>query len=336
MSVNLAAQSVKKRNLITLILAFAAVYIIWGSTYLAIKYAIETLPTFLMAGVRFTIAGSILYAWARLSKNYEKPKLVHWRTGLIVGALLLGIGNGGVVLAEHYITSSLAALLVATVPFWIVLLGWMFMGTGRPNLKVTAGLALGFLGVYLLIAGPQAETGQAAGGQMIGVALIIFSTLGWAIGSLYATRAPTATSPILAAALQMLSGGAVLIIIGTLAGEWSTVDLAAVSLNSWLAFAYLITFGAIVAYTAYSWLLRNASPAALSTYAYVNPGIAVVLGWAVAGETLTQQMLIGAGIIVASVALITMKKSKPKIEPEPELHTTKVPRADRPGFSTTG
>jgi drug/metabolite transporter (DMT)-like permease len=336
MSENLAAESVKKRNLLTLVLAFAAVYIIWGSTYLAIKYAIETMPTFLMAGVRFLIAGSLLYTCARLSKNYEKPKLVHWRTGLIVGTLLLGVGNGGVVLAEHYISSSLAALLVATVPFWIVLLGWMFMGSGRPNLKVTAGLALGFLGVYMLIAGRQTEAGQTANGQLWGIALIIFSTLGWAIGSLYATRAPTAKSTMLAAALQMLSGGGVLIIVGTLAGEWSTVDLAAVSLNSWLALAYLITFGAIVAYTAYSWLLQNASPAALSTYAYVNPAIAVVLGWAIAGESLTAQMLIGAGIIVASVALITMNKSKPGIEPEPELHTTKVPRADRPGFSTTG
>ena len=335
MSENLSGARNQKGKLITLILAFAAVYIIWGSTYLAIIYAIETIPTCLMAGVRFLIAGSLLYTWARLSKNYERPRLVHWRTGLIVGTLLLGIGNGGVVLAEHYISSSLAALLVATVPFWIVLLGWMFMGSGRPNLKVAAGLALGFLGVYMLIAGRQAEAGQTADGQLFGIALIIFSTLGWAIGSLYATRAPTAKSTILAASLQMLSGGAVLIIVGTLAGEWSTLDLSSVSLNSLLAFAYLITLGAIVAYTAYSWLLRNASPAALSTYAYVNPAIAVVLGWAIAGETLTGQMLIGAGIIVASVALITMNKTK-RSAPEPDAEVTTLSPADRPGFSTSG
>src|SRR5215218_8252785 len=319
MSENFAAEADRKRHLLTLILAFAAVYIIWGSTYLAIKYAIETLPTFLMAGFRFLIAGSLLYVWARFSKTYEKPKLVHWRTGLIVGTLLLGIGNGGVVLAEHYISSSLAALLVATTPFWIVLLGWMFMKTGRPNLKVVAGLALGFIGVYTLIAGGEEQAGESNGGQLFGIALILFATLGWSIGSLYGTRAPTAKSPILAAALQMLSGGFVLLIVGTLAGEWSTVDIAAVSLNSWLAFAYLITFGAFVAYTAYSWLLRNASPSALSTYAYVNPAIAVVLGWAIAGESMTGQMLIGAGIIVASVALITLNRSKPEAaEPEPE------------------
>ena len=333
MSENFAAQ---KRNTLTLVLAFAAVYIIWGSTYLAIKYAIETLPTFLMAGVRFLVAGSLLYAVARFSKTYEKPKLVHWRTGLIVGTLLLAVGNGGVVLAEHYISSSLAALLVATMPFWIVLLGWLFMGSGRPNMKVVAGLALGFIGVYLLIAGGGPADGQTADGEMFGVALIIFSTLGWSVGSLYGTRAPTAASPIMAAAMQMLSGGAILLVIGTLAGEWSGLDVAAISLNSALALVYLIFFGAVVAYTAYSWLLKNASPAAISTYAYVNPAIAVVLGWAIAGESMTGQMLIGAGIIVASVALITMNKSKPA-KPLADVHVSTMPRAaERPGYSTSG
>jgi drug/metabolite transporter (DMT)-like permease len=336
MSENLAAKADQKRNLLTLVLTFAAVYIIWGSTYLAIKYAIETLPTFLMAGCRFIIAGSMLYTLARFSKGYERPKLVQWRTGLIVGTLLLGIGNGGVVLAEHYISSSLAALLVATEPFWIVLLGWMFMGSGRPNWKVVAGLALGFIGVYMLIAGRETPAGQSADGQLVGIVLIIVATLGWAIGSLYGTRAPTAKSPIMAAAMQMLAGGAVLLVIGTLAGEWSTVDLAAVSLNSWLALAYLIVFGAFVAYTAYSWLLRNVSPSAVSTYAYVNPAIAVVLGWAIAGESLTGQMMVGAGIIVASVALITLNTSKPPAGSETESVVTTLSPADRPGFSTSG
>src|SRR6187399_1319470 len=151
----------EKRNLLLLIAAFAAVYLIWGSTYLAIKYAIETLPTFLMAGIRFTVAGTILFVIARLTRSYETPKPVHWRTALIVGSLLLGIGNGGVVMAEHYVPSSIAALLVAIVPFWIVLFGWMFMGSGRPNLKVTLGLLIGFAGVYLLIGGQQ----QAAAGD---------------------------------------------------------------------------------------------------------------------------------------------------------------------------
>ena len=334
MSENLAAKSDQKRSLVTLVLAFAAVYIIWGSTYLAIKYAIETLPTFLMAGLRFTIAGLILCAWARLSSGYEKPKLAHWRTSLIVGTLLLAVGNGGVVLAEHYISSSLAALLVATMPFWMVLLGWLFMGSGRPNLKVVAGLMVGFLGVWLLIAGREVAAGQSTDGQLLGIVLIMIATLGWSIGSLYGTRAPAA-SPIMAAGMQMLSGGFVLLIIGTIVGEWGTFDLAAVSFNSWAAFIYLIVFGAVVAYTAYSWLLKNVSPAAISTYAYVNPAIAVVLGWAIAGESLTSQMLLGAAIIVASVALITMNKTQKAEKPVREIDISKVPQ-ERPGFSTSG
>ncbi|HMJ09054.1 MAG TPA: EamA family transporter [Pyrinomonadaceae bacterium] len=336
MQENTSVAAVQKRGLLTLVLAFAAVYLIWGSTYLAIKYAIETMPTFLMAGFRFLAAGSMLLIWARLSRSYEKPTLVHWRTSLIVGALLLGIGNGGVVLAEHYISSGLAALLVATVPFWIILLSWMFMSSGRPNWKVTAGLLVGFVGVWLLIAGGNSDPAVAGDGQMFGVIVILVSTVGWSIGSLYGAHAPTARSPILAAGMQMFSGGIVLIIIGTLAGEWTKLDLAAVSFNSWIAFIYLITFGAFVAYTAYSWLIKNASPASVSTYAYVNPAIAVVLGWAIAGETLTGRMMVGAGIIVASVALITMNKSKKAAEPEREIERPTIRRTDRPDFSTSG
>lgn len=303
----------KKRNLVLLIAAFAAVYIIWGSTYLAIKYAIETMPTFLMAGVRFTIAGGILFLIARVTNNYERPKLVHWRTSLIVGTLLLAIGNGGVVMAEHYMPSSMAALLVAIVPFWIVLFSWMFMKTGRPNMKVIAGLLVGFAGVYLLIGGSGGEGPGSAGEHLLfGAFLLVLSNIGWAAGSLYGIGAPASSSAVQAAGMQMLAGGVVLLIIGTLAGEWSTVDLAAISVNSWLGLSYLIVFGAIVAYTAYSWLLKNASPTAVTTYAYVNPVVAVFLGWAIAGETLSSQMLLGAAVIVASVALITLEKKPPK------------------------
>jgi len=310
------------RNLFIMIAAFAAVYVIWGSTYLAIKYAIETLPTFLMAGIRFTIAGSILYGIARFSPNYERPKLVHWRTSLIVGTLLLAIGNGGVVVAEHYISSSLAALLVATMPFWMVIFGWGFMGSGRPGLKVIMGLLVGFVGVWLLISVGDSGADASGSGQLYGVLGVTIATIGWSIGSLYGTRAPTSESTLVAAGMQMLSGGAVLLIIGTAMGEWSGFDAAAVSTNSWLALAYLIVFGAIVAYTAYSWLLKNVSPAMISTYAYVNPVIAVFLGWMIAGESLTGQMLIGAAIIVGSVMLIKTEK-KPKKEAVPERGISK-------------
>jgi drug/metabolite transporter (DMT)-like permease len=305
--------SKETRHLILLIAAFAAVYVIWGSTYLAIKYAIETIPGFLMAGVRFLVAGSILYVWARLSPGYKRPTLNHWRTSVIVGGLLLTIGNGGVVLAEKYIPSSLAALLVATNPFWIVLLSWLFMKSGRPSYRVALGLLIGFAGVSLLIMGQGESSAGGSTTSVTGIVLMGVATLGWAIGSLYGSKAETAKPNILAAGMQMLSGGLILMLMSLVTGEWSTFDVAAVSTNSLLALVYLIVFGAIVAYTAYNWLLQNTSPSVLSTYAYVNPAIAVMLGWGIAGETLTSQMMIGAAVIVGSIALMTAKKgAKPK------------------------
>ena len=323
------------RHTVYLVLAFAAVYLIWGSTYLAIKYAIETLPTFLMAGVRFLVAGAILYTTARLSPGYERPKLVHWRTSLIVGTLLLGIGNGFVVMAEHYISSSMTALLIASNPFWMVMLGWLFMSRGKPGYKVTLGLIVGFIGVTMLILG-RPQTGEASGNsQLLGIFFVMLATIGWAFGSLYGGKAPTAKSNILASGMQMLSGGAVLMLVSLVSGEWQTFDYRAVSSVSWIALAYLIFIGALVAYTAYSWLMQNASPSMLSTYAYINPAVAVFLGWVIAGETLTGQMLVGAVIIVASVVLITLQKKSDKAEMSiEELDPPCDPSAAKPRYST--
>ncbi|MEP6850708.1 MAG: EamA family transporter [Acidobacteriota bacterium] len=299
-------------NTIMLIAAFAAVYIIWGSTYLAIKYAIGTIPSFLMAGIRFSAAGVILLIWARLSPNYQRPTKVHVRTALIVGALLLALGNGGVVIAEQYLSSSFTALLIATVPFWIVLLGWGFMGTGRPKIKVALGLLVGFAGVALLVLGSPASNSEGNHNQLFGIFALTVATVGWAIGSLYGSRAQSAKPNILAAGMQMLAGGVMLLIMSVVTGEWSTFDMRAVSSTSWFALAYLIVFGALVAYTCYNWLLQNASPSAVSTYAYINPAIAVILGWSIAGESLTGVMLLGAAIIVGSVVLITLENKKKK------------------------
>lgn len=304
------------RKIIILIAAFASVYIFWGSTYLAIKYAIETLPPFLMAGARFVFAGGILFLIARFSKDYEKPKLVHWRTSFIVGTLLLLFGNGGVVFAEKYISSSLAALLVATEPFWVVLLSWLWLGKSRPNLKVVGGLILGFIGVYLLIGGqPAHETETGISMQFFSVIAIIVATMSWATGSIYGLRAPVPKSAILTAGMQMLAGGLVLLIVSFISGEMFSFDVSQVSSNSWLGLIYLIIFGSLIGFTAYSWLLKNANPAMVATYAYVNPVVAVFLGWLIASETFTTQMLIGAGIIVGSVVLLTSNE-KPK---EPEI-----------------
>ncbi len=312
-----------KSELITMIAAFAAVYLIWGSTYLAIKYAIISIPTFLLGGIRFTIAGALMLLWGRISPNYERPKLVHWRTSAIVGFLLLTIGNGGVVIAEHHISSGMTALMVATLPFWVILIGWIFMRTGRPNIRTLAGLVIGFVGVMLLISGGKSAGDPTSSGTVIGFIAVTVSTVGWAIGSLYGIKAPSVRSPIVAAGMQMLCGGVFLLIAGTVMGEWSAFDVTTVTTESWLALAYLIFFGAIVAYTAYSWLVKNVSPTALSTYAYVNPAIAVLLGWAIAGEDLSGTMLIGAAIVVGSIALTTIKKRTKGNQP-------KTPTAIRP------
>ncbi len=320
------------RKLLILVAAFAAVYVFWGSTYLAIKYAIETLPPFLMAGSRFLFAGSILLLWGRLSKDYERPTLAHWRTSLIVGTLLLLGGNGAVVLAQHYIPSSLAALLVATEPLWIVILSWTWLGMGRPNRRVIFGLIVGFIGVWLLISGRAATGGDAsASGQLIGIGAVIIGTLSWAAGSIYGLRGESPRSSILAAGMQMVSGSVSMLLVGLLRGEATTFDPSAVSANSLFGLAYLIVFGSLVGFTAYSWLLKNARPSMVATYAYVNPVIAVLLGWLIAGEAMTGTMLFGAGIIVGSVVLIT---SQGHVEPrviEDEVHDSCVPE---PRYST--
>lgn len=309
-----------------LITAFAAIYIFWGSTYLAIKYAIETLPPFLMAGARFFAAGSILLVWARFSKDYEKPKFAHWRTSFVVGTLLLLGGNGGVVFAERYISSSLAALLVATEPFWIVLLSWLWLKGARPNLKVVSGLAIGFLGVWLLISG-QPATGATNSGsmQLFGAIAVMIAALSWATGSIYGLRAPVLKSSLLTSGMQMFAGGSVLLLVSLISGELFRFNVSEVSSRSWFGLVYLIVFGSLVSFTAYSWLLKNAPPAQVATYAYVNPVIAVFLGWLIAGESFTTQMLVGAGVIVGSVALITSHDKGEAADDEIEIHESIAP-----------
>jgi drug/metabolite transporter (DMT)-like permease len=312
------------RSLVVLIAAFAAVYIFWGSTYLAIKYAIETLPPFLMAGSRFIIAGSILMIWARFAKDYERPKAAHWKTSFIVGTLLLLGGNGGVVFAERYISSSLAALLVATEPFWIVLLSWLWLKGARPNLKAVLGLAIGFFGVWLLISGQHSNASETSGSMNIfGTLAVIGAAMSWATGSIYGLRSPVPKSSIQTSGMQMFSGGLVLLFVSLISGEMSRFNFATVSSNSWFGLIYLIIFGSLIGFTAYSWLLKNAQPAMVATYAYVNPIIAVFLGWLIASESFTTQMLIGAGVIVGSVVLITSHdKNDKNSEEEIRIHTS--------------
>jgi drug/metabolite transporter (DMT)-like permease len=296
-----------------IILAFAALYLIWGSTYLGILFAIQSIPPLLMAGTRFLLAGTILYAASRISGAPASPR-ADWRTALIVGACLLLCGNGGVTLAEQYVPSGLAALLVATVPIYIALLSWLF-GMSRPPSAITwAGLAGGFVGVGVLI-GPAlrfSKTGDSPH-AWIGMMILLCSSLIWSVGSLYSRKAKNATSPFLAAGQQMLCGGTLLAIAGVARGELHHFDPRQITMQSLGAFAYLVLIGGIIGYVSYAWLLRHCEPAKVATYAYVNPIVAVFLGAIFAGETLTLRTVIGAGLIIGSVAVVIMaQQMKPK------------------------
>jgi drug/metabolite transporter (DMT)-like permease len=302
--------------------ALGAVYLIWGSTYLAIRFAIETIPPFLMAAARYLTAGAMLYAWSRL-RGAPRPRLIHWRPAVILGGLLLLLGNGGVVWAEQRVSSGLAALLVSTEPLWIVLFVWM-RDHGRPAGRVLLGLLLGFAGLVLLV-----RPSSTSGIDPLGVAAVMVASVSWAWGSLYSQRAKLPSLPLLGTAMQMLGGGGLLLLASALTGEPARFHLAAVSARSLLSLAYLIVFGALIAFTAYVWLLKAAPPVLVSTYAYVNPLVAVFLGWAVAGETITRGTLIAAAVILAGVALISSaqgrgtgkrkEEKRPAREPEPAV-----------------
>jgi drug/metabolite transporter (DMT)-like permease len=294
-----------------LIAAFAAVYIVWGSTYLAIRFAVETLPPLLMAGARFVIAGTILLLWSRLRER-GTPTSTDWRTGLVSGALLLLGGNGAVVWAEQRVPSGVAALLVAVVPLWMVLLDWLRPGGRRPRLPVFIGLALGLVGLGLLV-GPDALHGGS--GALAGAGVLMVGAFSWAAGSLYTKSAPRPSSPNRGSGAQMVAGGVCLVVVGALFGELSQLDLAHVTMRSWLGFLYLVTFGSLVGFTAYLYMLAHTTAAKASTYAYVNPVVAVVLGWAVADEPITARTLAAAAVILAGVATITVARDgKPRME----------------------
>ncbi|MGH7481703.1 MAG: drug/metabolite exporter YedA [Longimicrobiales bacterium] len=291
--------------------AFAAVYLIWGSTYLAIRFAIETMPPFLMAGARFLTAGAILYA-ARRAVGAPKPDARQWAAAAVIGGLLLFGGNGGVVWAEQLVPSGIAALIVAIVPLWMVVLDWARRGGARPSGRVLIGVAIGLAGVALLV-GPDAfNSGDAAGAiHPVGAIVLVLASLSWAVGSLYSRGAPVPEgAPLLATAMQMLCGGALLILAGIVTGEPGAVDVAGISAKSALALLYLIVFGSLIGYTAYVWLLRVQPAARVATYAYVNPVVAVFLGWAFADEPISARIVVAAAIIIGSVALITVSRRR--------------------------
>jgi drug/metabolite transporter (DMT)-like permease len=288
------------------VIALATVYVLWGSTYLAMRLAIVTIPPFLMAATRHFTAGVTLYTFARL-RGAPRPEPAHWRSAAIIGALLLVLGNGGVVWAEQRVSSGMAALLICSEPMWIVLFAWMRRGGSRPRPMVIAGLVLGMAGLVLLV---RPGHGGDASVDRLGALAVLIASISWAAGSLYVQRAKLPSSPLLSTSMQMLCGGTLLGIVGTLAGEPAHVALSRISAGSVLAVLYLIVFGSLIGFTAYTWLLRSASPVLVSTYAYVNPVVAVFLGWLLVHEPVTTGMLLGAAIILGGVALITSASAK--------------------------
>jgi drug/metabolite transporter (DMT)-like permease len=286
--------------------AFASIYIIWGSTYLAISYAVQTIPPFLMAGVRFLISGALLYLWSR-RRGAPSPTKLHWRNAIIAGGFLLLGGNGAVVWAEQYVPSGLTALLVSILPFWLVIIEWVRPPRQRPTVAVLIGLVLGFIGIIVLV-GPG-NVGGHGDVRLIGALVLIVGSLSWAIGSFWSRDAQLPDSGLLTTGMEMLGGGVLLLIVGALSGELSRFDIHQISRASAIGLAYLITFGSLLGFTSYIWLLDKVSPARLGTYAYVNPIVAVLLGWAIAGERLSVRTGIAAAIVICAVAMITIAKA---------------------------
>lgn len=289
-----------------IIAAFAAVYIIWGSTYLAIRFAVETTPPFLMAAVRFLISGFILYGLARM-RGSLRPTRSHWKHATIVGALLLVGGNGAVVWAEQTVPSGLTALIVAILPFWIVILEWVLPGHRRPTRGIIAGLIVGVIGLGILL-GP-AVMDQSSEMSLSGGLILILGSLSWALGSLYSKYAKM-PSPLLTTGMEMLSGGVLLLVCALILREPSNFDVRAVSTASILGLLYLTTFGSLIGFTAYIYLLEHVPASRVATYAYVNPVVAVILGWLIGHEPLTARTLIAAVVIIGAVALITTARSE--------------------------
>ncbi len=288
-------------------IALVAVFLVWGSTYLAIRYAIETIPPLISAAARFLVAGAILYLWQRMN-GAPTPKKIEWRSAAIIGPLLLMGGTGGLTWAESRIPSGIASLLIATVPLWMVVIDSLRRQGARTNWLVWLGVLVGLSGTALL-ANPWQSHIASPPLDPLALGILIFAAISWSIGSLYSRRAPLPQAPLMGTAMEMLMGGLGLLILASGVGEWSQLHLAQVSMRSLAGLIYLIVFGSGVGFVAYTWLLRNAPTHIVSTYAYVNPVVAIMLGSFVGHEPLETIEIVSAGIIISGVILITTAKS---------------------------
>lgn len=309
----------QSRSSSLLLLAFLAVYVVWGSTYLAMRFGIESFPPLLLAGTRHLITGLVFYPFLRW-KTGIKPTAAHWTTASITGFLLLCVGNGGVCWAELTVPSGVAALLVAMVTLWMVLVDWLRPGGHRPSSRVFFGIVLGFAGLTLLV-GPS-RLGSSGRIDPAGAGVLALASFAWACGSIYSKHGPLPGSAMLSMSMQCLAGGIALWIGGFLTGEVHNLHLASISLRSWLSVAYLIAFGSGIGFTAYIYILKNSTAARVATYAFVNPVVALLLGWLLAGEVLTLRTLLAAAVILGAVILVI---TAPHRMPSPETEPAAVP-----------
>ena len=291
------------------VLAFTAIYLIWGSTYLAIRVAVGSWPAFLMVGLRFLVAGLILFCWLRL-RGGAWPSVIHWRNSAITGTLLLLGGNGLVSWAEKSVSSSTAALIVGTVPAWFALFEWVRPRGTRPAPLTVLGIIIGFTGVSILVEA-SSRSHHTGDFSNAGIAALFLSTVCWAGGSVFSKHSERPASPYMAAAMQMVTGGLLVLALSFAGGEMRHFHWSQVSFNAWAAFAYLVVAGSWVGVSAYAWLIRHASPAKVSTYAFVNPVVAVLLGSAFLGEAISGTVLLSVAAVVSGVALITLSGALP-------------------------
>jgi drug/metabolite transporter (DMT)-like permease len=281
------------------LLAFFAIYAIWGSTYLAIRYAVETIPPLYTAGVRHLTAGTILLLWCLLKRL--RPTWAQVRASIIIGTFFFLVGHGTLHWAEQRVPSGLASLLVASEPIWVFLLSAMAARQWRLNGTLLAGIFLGVGGVGLLMGRSALTSGP---GMFVGSLTVLLGAFSWSVGIVYSRRSHLSGHPLLLSALSLVAGSFQLLFAGTIAREYRGFSLEAVSLRSWLALGYLILFGSVVAFTAYNWLLEHYSPTLVATHTYVNPIVAVVLGWLWAGEPLTVNVLLSTAMVIGAVMLV--------------------------------
>lgn len=294
------------RNRTRVVAAFAAVYVLWGSTYLFIKYAVETIPPFFMGATRFLIAGLVLYVAARW-RGAPAPSRAEWRVSAITGLLMLGIGNGSVIWAAQMVPSGIVALIIAGVPLWIVLADWIGPSGTRPRAPVVLGVGMGLVGMAILI-GPRILVGRG-NVDPVGALVLLLGSMSWAIGSIVTRHRERPKSALVSVALQMIAAGVAFSVATVAFGELPRFSMDNVTLRSVIAWVYLIICGSLIAYTAYIYLLGAVSPAKAATYAYVNPVIAVVLGRAFAHEALGLRTIVAATVILTGVAIITATQS---------------------------